>query len=201
MFMSQPRNGGRTANRTELASLCGVSLPTVDTWVKRGCPFDERGSKGTEWKFDTAAVIGWRIEAAVADAAAAYGDDGAGMSKDEADRRRSVALAHMAEIDLEERLGRSVDRDDAVEIYAAFCVGLRNSVGSAFDKIASRGAAITNPPEIARMCRDEWNRAMRNARAEFHRLWDERFGTKGARPDDAPEPPLNGDAPTARFAE
>lgn len=190
--MSQARNGGRAVNRAELASLCGVSLPTVDTWVKRGCPFSERGSKGTEWKFDTAAVIGWRIETAITDTAAAYGNDGAGMSKDEADRRRSVALAHMAEIDLDDRLGRTVERDAAIGIFADFCQALRNGMSTGFDKIATRGATITNPPEIASMCRTEWNRAMQLAREEFHRLWDERFGTKGARPDRAPEPPLRG---------
>lgn len=190
--MSQPRNTGRAVNRTELASLCGVSLPTIDTWVKRGCPFSERGSKGQEWKFDTAAVISWRIETAIADTAAAYGNDGAGISKDEADRRRSVALAHMAEIDLDDRLGNTVDRLDSVEIFADFCMSLRNSVGNAFDKIASRGSTITNPPEIARMCRDEWNRGMQNARAEFGRLWDERLGKKGARPDCTSKDPLFG---------
>lgn len=47
-------------NRKQAASYCGVSLPTLDAWVKKGCPYVQRGSKGKEWKFDLALVSAWR---------------------------------------------------------------------------------------------------------------------------------------------
>ncbi|MCJ2082765.1 terminase small subunit [Methylobacterium sp. J-090] len=47
-------------NRKQAASYCGVSLPTFDVWIQRGCPFVRRGSKGKEWKFDLGAVTAWR---------------------------------------------------------------------------------------------------------------------------------------------
>ncbi|MCJ2111919.1 terminase small subunit [Methylobacterium sp. E-025] len=48
-----------TVNRKQVASHYGISLPTVDAWVRKGCPFVTRGSKGVEWEFDLAAVQDW----------------------------------------------------------------------------------------------------------------------------------------------
>ena len=59
---------GQKVNRRELAAVFGVSLPTVDSWVQQGCPFDQRGASGREWVFDTADVAQWREERAAADA-------------------------------------------------------------------------------------------------------------------------------------
>jgi terminase small subunit / prophage DNA-packing protein len=64
----KPKVRGVIVNRAELASLYEVSLPTVDAWVRRGCPVIERGSKGREWKFSTADIFDWRVESAVRDA-------------------------------------------------------------------------------------------------------------------------------------
>lgn len=89
---------GRLVNRADLASLCSVSLPTVDAWVEKGCPYVERGSKGREWKFDSAAVIDWRIQRAVENAVSGYEDESGKISREEADRRKAVANAITAEI-------------------------------------------------------------------------------------------------------
>jgi phage terminase Nu1 subunit (DNA packaging protein) len=48
-------------NRAELASLFEVSLPTVDAWVRKGCPVVERGGRGREWKFHFSEVFNWRV--------------------------------------------------------------------------------------------------------------------------------------------
>lgn len=140
----------------------------------------ERGSKGREWKFDSALVFQWRIDEAVSDAAAAYGRDGAEMSREEADRRRAVATAHIAEIDLDDRLRNTVSRADAAGLMADFCMALMTGISNGISKIAARASTMTNAAEIERMGKDEWNRAMRTAREDANRLWDERFGAKGA---------------------
>jgi len=41
-------------NGKQLADVFGVSLPTVDAWVRQGCPSDQQGGRGREWVFDTA---------------------------------------------------------------------------------------------------------------------------------------------------
>lgn len=68
--MSDDQNTMTLVNRVELATLCGVSLPTIDTWVRQGCPVVERGSKGRPWQFHFSEVFNWRVLKAVNDAAA-----------------------------------------------------------------------------------------------------------------------------------
>lgn len=56
--------GGKIVNRQGLAEFFGVSLPTVDAWVRSKVPYLQKGGKGREWQFDTAAVVDWRIQQA-----------------------------------------------------------------------------------------------------------------------------------------
>lgn len=168
----------QTHSLMHAAALLGVHKSTLQNWLAQGCPAVERGDRerGQNWKISLKDVVDWRIERAVADAVAAYGGDGAEMSREEADRRRAVAIAHIAEIDLDERLSNTISRSEAVAIFAGFCQSLRSGVGSVFDKIAHRAATMTNPHEIRCLGEEEWNRAMELARSEFHRTWDESFG-------------------------
>jgi hypothetical protein len=138
--------------------------------------------RGVEWQLSLPDIIDWRIERAVANVAAASGGDGTTVTKEEADRRRSVALAHMAEIDLDERLKNVVSREDAVADMSAFCLAIKQQGSNAFSKIATRAATMTVPGEIDRMCQAEWNRGMGNAQEELRRRWNLRKEGK-ATPD------------------
>lgn len=83
------------ANRAQLADIWGVSLPTVDAWVRAGCPIDRKGSKGVQAEFDTAKVAKWHRDRAVADATGDQQQDA-----DEIDRRTKRAKMRQAELDL-----------------------------------------------------------------------------------------------------
>ena len=48
------------ANRAQLAKEFGISLPTVDDWVRRGCPVVSKGGQGRECKFSIRDVRAWR---------------------------------------------------------------------------------------------------------------------------------------------
>ncbi len=162
---------GRPVNRAELASLCGVSLPTVDTWVEKGCPYIERGSKGREWQFDSAAVIDWRIQRAVENAVSGYEDTSGNVPREEADRRRAVANAITAEIGADEALKAVVARHDAVTDMAAFCQVLKTGLSNMAAKVAARATTITVASEIEAMVRTELNRAFVAAREELAIRW------------------------------
>jgi terminase small subunit / prophage DNA-packing protein len=91
---------GVQLNRADLAQHMGVSLPTVDRWVKEGCPVTQRGSRGVEWKFDLAEIIRW------------YGDRRAEQSAGSAptdlaeiDKRTRQAAMQRAELDLAKAKG------------------------------------------------------------------------------------------------
>ena len=50
----------RLANKLQVSEFFNVSFKTVDLWVRRGCPFVERGGTNSPWVFDLLAVAEWR---------------------------------------------------------------------------------------------------------------------------------------------
>ncbi|SEH31557.1 hypothetical protein SAMN02799636_01096 [Methylobacterium sp. 275MFSha3.1] len=167
----------QTHSLSQAATLLGVHRNTLSQWLREGCPAIEKADRerGVEWQLSLPDIVDWRIERAVASVAAASGGDGTAVTKEEADRRRSVALATMAEIDLDERLKSVVSREDAVADMSVFCQALRGQIDSAFSKIAARCSTMQSPTEIETMCRAEWNRAMKVAQEELRRRWDLRM--------------------------
>ena len=166
---------GRLLNRAEVAGIFAVSVNTVTTWIERGCPYVERGSNGVEWQFDSAAVIDWRIQRAVENVAASAGDDGtrdtSKARREDADCRRAVANAIVAEISADEALKAVVSRHDVVADMATFCQVLRTGLSNMASKVAGRAATMTNASEIEAMAKAEMNRAFTAAREEIARRW------------------------------
>lgn len=166
---------GRLVNRADLAGIFGVSVNTVTNWIEKGCPYVERGSNGVEWQFDTAAVIDWKIQRAVENVAMSAGDDGTKDSskarREDADCRRAVANAIVAEIDADEALKAVVSRHDVVADMATFCQVLRTGLSNMASKVAGRAATMTNAPEIEAMAKAEMNRAFTAAREEIAQRW------------------------------
>lgn len=169
--MSDQEKRGKFVNRADLADTFGISLPTVDAWVKKGCPVVERGSKGRQWVFDTAVVHDWRIQLALSDSVTATASAGGQISKDEADRRKAVAQAVVAEVDADEALKSVVSRFDAEALMADFCQALRAGMSNACTKIASRTATLSDPHEILDFCEAEINRSFRAAEADLTERW------------------------------
>jgi phage terminase Nu1 subunit (DNA packaging protein) len=113
MFMS------RIVSRATLASLQGVSLPTIDAWVRAGCPVVTRGGRGKEWKFDTAQVTEWRIDRKVAEATGAEKADTEEPELAELDVARERAQVVSVE-QLQRNLGN---------LFAEISINLRNIPG------------------------------------------------------------------------
>jgi len=53
----------RIGNKADVASWFGVSLTTVDQWLRRGCPYMQRGERGKQWQFDLLGVAKWKYGA------------------------------------------------------------------------------------------------------------------------------------------
>lgn len=51
----------REANKAEAAEFFGVHVATVDAWLRRGCPYLQRGNRGKSWVFDLLDVAKWRF--------------------------------------------------------------------------------------------------------------------------------------------
>lgn len=109
--------------RTGLAEVFGVSMPTVDSWVRAGCPVVKRGSRGVEWQFDTAEVIKWREQRAA--------DMAAGDTKaDETELRRRELLAKTltAELELAKKRGEVAPIRDFERAQAAVFAEIRTNI-------------------------------------------------------------------------
>lgn len=86
---------GREVNRDELAETFGVSLNTVSSWVRNGCPFEQRGRQGKPWRFNTSDVSEWLREQARLEAAGQ-----APLDEYELKLRKLAAETAQAELDL-----------------------------------------------------------------------------------------------------
>jgi len=53
----------RLANKAEAAEWFGVSIPSIDAWLRRGCPYVTRGERGTQWRLDLLDVAKWKFGA------------------------------------------------------------------------------------------------------------------------------------------
>ena len=91
---------GQNVNKVELAQIMGVTTPTVDAWVRAGCPIVEKGSRGVASTFNTADVAKWLRDSAR--------DEGAGTVQADENalrQRRLKADTEKAELELAKAKG------------------------------------------------------------------------------------------------
>lgn len=132
-------------NRTELAEILGVSMPTITSWLGDGLPYVSGGGKGKPWTFETADVLPWWAEHKFrrprnAPAATDPFTDPADMpeSFDEAERRKMVANADKAELELAKAAGRVVEIEDVAGAIAEMHVRVRTRLLGIGNKVRVR---------------------------------------------------------------
>lgn len=99
---------GRIVNKSELAEIIGVSIPTVESMIRQGMPVKERGvgGAGGGFKIDVSDVMKWQVLQATRDVS----DRLDAVNIDEARLRKVAAEAALAELDL------ALKRGDAVSL-------------------------------------------------------------------------------------
>lgn len=58
---AQITSGARMGSKAACAEFFGVSLPTVESWIRKGMPVVQRGAKGIAWAIDLCAAAEWRF--------------------------------------------------------------------------------------------------------------------------------------------
>lgn len=161
----------------------------MSNWIERGCPVVERADRnaGRDWKLRLADIFDWRIKTSVDDAVATFRTDEGHVSKEEADRRKALAQARLAEIEVDEKLRAVVAVADAEEAMSDFCHALRSGLSNGAVKSAGRTAGMTDPHEIREFFESEINKSMKAARAMLHEKWTEVRDGEPAAPDSADE--------------
>lgn len=119
---------GQSTTRQGLADIFGVALPTVDGWVRQGCPYLKKGGRGAQWEFDTAAVSIW-----IRDKAAAEAKGTKDATTDELARRKAQASTELTELELAKAKGEVAPIDQVMramsKAFAEVRAGMRNLPG------------------------------------------------------------------------
>lgn len=151
---------GRIVNRSGLAEMFGVALPTVDGWVRQGVPVVQRGGRGRQWEFDTADVANWIRDKAVAEAT---GD----VQADEAElkRRKLQAETTKAELELAKAKGEVATIRDFERAQAAAFAQIRANIMNVPQRVVIQLLGETDESEFKRKLRAELTLALETAAA------------------------------------
>jgi phage terminase Nu1 subunit (DNA packaging protein) len=143
-------------NRTELADILGISMPTVTAWMGDGMPYVEGGGKGKPFVFETTECVEWwaenkrrhsRPKLPAGDPFADPGD--MPESFDEAERRKMVAQADKAELDLAKAASAVVEIEDVAATIAEMHVRVRTRLLAVGNKVRTRVTAYFNGDKAA----------------------------------------------------
>ena len=121
--MAGRRGKGLVVSRAELAEFFGVSLTTIDHWVRSGAPFVTRGGPGRQWAFSTAEVAVWREDRIRADAAGAPTRDA-----NELRLRHLAAQTALAELELAKAKGEVAPVDQMQRAMASAFAEVRANI-------------------------------------------------------------------------
>lgn len=110
---------GQTLNRGEVAAFFGVTPPTVDGWVRAGCPV-KKGQRGVASEFNSADVAAFLREKAR--------EEGSGTTladENHLKRRKLAAEAERAELEVAKAKGEVAPIREFERAQAAAMAGIR----------------------------------------------------------------------------
>lgn len=128
----------RTVSVKQCAALLNRDRNTIQKWLDQNCPYVTKADRnlGIAWELDIAEVVKWLEERAAKSVAEKFGDPNDKTSKEEGDRRKSVAAAVMAELDMLERLKSIVPVSSVLDLWSKDYNEVRAKVMSLPDILA-----------------------------------------------------------------
>lgn len=130
----------RLVSVKQASTLLNRDRNTIQKWLDKGCPYVTKADRdlGISWELDLADVVRWLEERAADNAAERFGEGKDGKTtEDEAKRRRAVAQAVVAELDMLERLRSLVPIADVLDTWAKDYAAIRDKLMSIPDSIAA----------------------------------------------------------------
>ena len=131
---------GSYVNMVGLRKVMGVSLHAVQTMISQGMPHE--GGKGKGYKFNTADCFKWRIDNERKMLEAQYlsmvpqDEPEAKMTLAEAKRRREVAIALKAELELADARKQVANIEDLTSMFRDALVNVRANLTSMSSRLA-----------------------------------------------------------------
>lgn len=172
---AQGNSAGRLVSLVECAAILGVHRNTVTNWINKGMPVVQRAdrNKGQEWQINVADVLAWREEQAADAVRQTYdnlAEDGE-ITLDEAKRRKILAEAQMAELDLAKARNAVVGIQDIAERIGEEYAEVRQLLLAIPDVLAQPLSAETDAREVHRIIKEEISNALRHLCADDGEEW------------------------------
>jgi terminase small subunit / prophage DNA-packing protein len=117
----------RQANKAQAAEFFGISLPTLDGWIRDGAPVVQRGSRGVGWLLDLRAMADWVYSEAQGD----------GQTPELKDARARLEhwKAELAEQEFKKRAGELLDRAQVEKAAATVLATIAQTLRSIPDNL------------------------------------------------------------------
>lgn len=144
-------------NRAETALHMGVSVSTLDRWVREGCPVAQRGSRGIEWAFELAAVVKWQVERIRAE------EDGQTRDLVDIELRTKRAVMLKAELDLAKAKGEVASIREFELVQAKAMAAVRTRIMNVPQRVAMLLLGETNETTFKARLADELRLALESA--------------------------------------
>jgi len=148
---------GKLVNQKEACEIFNISKPTLNEWVRQGCPVKHRGGKGHPSRYDSAAIFEWRLNKVYEDA---NGSTEAVLIE-EAKRRKMAADAEMAEMNLAERKELLISIPEMIEEVGEQLSRVRSQLLAVPSKLAVAVQHLDKPAEIEKVVKRYISDAMR----------------------------------------
>jgi len=149
---------GRHVNREELAEIFGVSLNTITSWLRNGCPYEQKGRQGKPWRFNTRDVSEWREEQAQLKATG----DGP-MDETELKLRKLAAEAAQAELDLARDRKQLAPVEEFQRAWAMQSAVIRANVMNVAGRVVSQLIGETDEARFKEVLQAEQIQALESA--------------------------------------
>ena len=146
---------GQIVTRAELATIFGVTPPTIDRWVSQGCPVEKEGGRGRAYEFNTAAVREWREQLIRDDARST-----STASEQDLLRRQLAAQTELAELKLAEAKQLVAPVEHMRKAMALANAGVRAQMRNLADRVPRMIVGETDEARIKAVIRSEVDQAL-----------------------------------------
>lgn len=151
---------GQIVNRTGLSDVFGVALNTIDSWVRQGCPYVQRGAgRGREWQFNTADVNKWLQQKRAAEAKGNSQESEA----EELRLRKLAAETELAELELAKAKGDVAPVSEFERAQARAFAEIRTNVMNVAQRVVIQLLGCTDETEFKTKLRKELALALQAA--------------------------------------
>lgn len=129
--------------KSDLARMFGKSLPGIQLWISKGCPYVTKGGGGKQWVFDSAEVSAWREAQVILQAQG----DTKSLDIDEARRRKLAAEAAITELELAKLRGDVIEIDAVAAVVGDDYANVRAKLLSMATKLAPQLLGTDDLPQ------------------------------------------------------